>query len=83
MLGLGQPSGSSSYKRLDNCKTKTMIKSTTIMRLHQRLEPQLYEQRLQELRRERNAEIKQAERLSAILAKKVGMVKECVPDRAA
>lgn len=53
------------------------------MRLHQRLEPQLYEQRLQELRRERNAEIKQAERLSAILAKKVDMVKECVPDRAA
>lgn len=72
-------------KRRDNCKTKTMIKSTTIMRLHQRLGPQLYEQRLQELRRERNAEIKQAERLSAILAKKVGMVKECVrvPGRAA
>jgi hypothetical protein len=60
-----------------------MIKSTVIMRLHLRLEPQLYEQRLQELRRERNAETKQAERLSAILTKKVGTVKECVPDRAA
>jgi hypothetical protein len=40
------------------------------MRLNERSEPQNYEQRLQEIRKERKAETKQVERLSAILAKK-------------
>jgi hypothetical protein len=43
---------------------------TPLMRLHDRLEPHNYEQRLQQLRRERTAETKQVERLFAILVKK-------------
>jgi hypothetical protein len=39
------------------------------MKLRDRLEPQRYEQRLQETRWERKAETKQVERLSAILVK--------------
>jgi hypothetical protein len=45
------------------------------MRLHDRFEPQGYGQRSQEIRRERKAETKQAERLSAILAKKASSPK--------
>jgi len=41
------------------------------MRLHDKLEPQRCEQRIQHARWERNAETKQMERLSAILIKKV------------
>jgi hypothetical protein len=44
------------------------------MKLRYRLEPQNYEQRLQEIRKERNAETKQVERLSAILVKKATYV---------
>jgi len=40
------------------------------MRLRDRLEPQRYERRLQEIRWERRTEMKQVERLSAVLAKK-------------
>lgn len=40
------------------------------MKLRGRLEPQNYEQRLQLLRWEREAEKKQVERLSAVLVKK-------------
>lgn len=40
------------------------------MKLRDRLERQHYEQRLQESRKERRAETKQVERLSAILVKK-------------
>ncbi len=45
------------------------------MRLRDRLERQHYEQKLQETRWERKAEIKQVERLSAILVKKAGSAK--------
>jgi hypothetical protein len=45
------------------------------MRLHDRLESQCYEQKLQETRTERTAETKQVERLSAILAKKASSTK--------
>jgi hypothetical protein len=45
------------------------------MRLNERLEPQRYEQRLQEIRKERKAEMGQVERLSALLAKKVSSAK--------
>jgi hypothetical protein len=45
------------------------------MKLHDRLEPQNYEQRLQHLRLERAAEMKQVERLSAILVKKASSAK--------
>jgi hypothetical protein len=41
------------------------------MRLHGRLEPRRYEPRAQERTAERKAETKQAERLSAVVAKKV------------
>ena len=41
------------------------------MRLHDRLEPQRYEQRIQHARWERTAETKRVERLSAILVKKM------------
>ena len=41
------------------------------MKLRDRLEPQRYEQRIQLARWERKAETKQAERLSAILVKKM------------
>ena len=40
------------------------------MKLRDRLEPQNYEQRLQQLRWERTTETKQVERLSAILVKR-------------
>jgi hypothetical protein len=40
------------------------------MKLRDRLKPQHYEQRLQEIRKEPKAETKQVERLSAILVKK-------------
>ena len=54
------------------------------MRLNERLEPQRYEQRLQEIRWERKAETKQVERLSAILVKKASSAKDKgIPDRAA
>jgi hypothetical protein len=53
------------------------------MRLNTRLAPQGYEQKLQEIRKERMAEAKQAERLSAILAKKVGSKIQGRSDRAA
>ncbi len=42
------------------------------MRLRDRLEPQRYEQRIQYVRWEREAETKQVERLSGILVKKMG-----------
>jgi hypothetical protein len=45
------------------------------MRLNERLEPQRYEQRLQEIRKERKAEMRKVERLSALLAKKVSSAK--------
>jgi hypothetical protein len=45
------------------------------MRLHVSFEPERHEQRSQEIRKERNAETKQAERLSAILAKKARSAK--------
>jgi hypothetical protein len=45
------------------------------MRLHDRFESRQYEQRLLEIRLERTAETKQAERLSAILAKNAGFAK--------
>ncbi len=45
------------------------------MRLHDRFEPQRYEQKSQEIRKERQIETKQAERLSAILAKKANSAK--------
>ena len=45
------------------------------MKLRGRLEPQNYEQRLQEIRKERKAEKKQVERLSAILVKKASSAK--------
>jgi lipase chaperone LimK len=41
-----------------------------IMRLRHKLEPSTHETRVQELSRERNAEKRQAERLTALLAKK-------------
>jgi hypothetical protein len=56
------------------------------MRLYDRFESRRYEQRLQELRQERSAETKQAERLSAILAKKVSSATakpNALPDRVA
>jgi hypothetical protein len=54
------------------------------MKLRDRLEPQRYEQRLQETRWERKAETKQVERLSEILAKKASSAKaKGIPDRAA
>jgi hypothetical protein len=54
------------------------------MKLRDRLEPQRYEQRLQETRRERKAETKQVERLSAILVKKGSSAKaKGIPDKAA
>lgn len=45
------------------------------MRLRDKWQPQGYEQSLQEVRLERKAETKRVERLSAILAKKVGSAK--------
>jgi hypothetical protein len=45
------------------------------MKLRDKCQPQRYEQILQEVRWERRFETKQAERLSAILAKKVGFPK--------
>lgn len=45
------------------------------MKLRDKWEPQRYEETLQEVRSERRTETKQAERLSAILAKKVGSLK--------
>jgi hypothetical protein len=42
------------------------------MKLRDKWDPQRYEQSLQEVRWERRTETKQIERLSAILAKKVG-----------
>ncbi len=54
------------------------------MRLNERLEPQNCEQRLQELRKERKAEKKQVERLSAVLAKKSDSAKVAgLPERVA
>lgn len=54
------------------------------MRLLDRFEPRSYEQRLQDSRRERDAENKQVERLSAILVKKTSSAKaKGFPDRAA
>ena len=54
------------------------------MRLHYRLGPQRYEQTSHEIRKERQAEMKQAERLSAILAKKAISAKAAgLTDRAA
>jgi hypothetical protein len=56
------------------------------MSLHHRFESRRQEQRLQERRRERSTETKQAERMSAILAKKVGpaaIKPEALPDRVA
>ena len=44
------------------------------MKLRDRLEPQNYEQRLQLIRWEREAEKKQVERLSAVLAKKANSI---------
>jgi len=43
------------------------------MKLSDRLEPQNYERRPQEIRKERKAETKQVERLSAILVKKASL----------
>jgi hypothetical protein len=54
------------------------------MKLRGRLEPQNYEQRLQEIRKERKAEKKQVERLSAILVKKAkSATAERIPHRVA
>ena len=54
------------------------------MKLRDRLEPLNYEQRLQDTRSERKAETKQAERLSAILVKKVTSVEvKSLPGRVA
>jgi hypothetical protein len=54
------------------------------MKLRDRLEPQNYEQRLQETRKEREAETKQVERLSAILVNKASFAKaKGLPDRVA
>jgi|HubBroStandDraft_4_1064222.scaffolds.fasta_scaffold06295_3 hypothetical protein len=53
------------------------------MRLRDRLEPQNYEQRSQQIRSERKIETKRVERLSAILSKKASSAKTGLPDRAA
>jgi hypothetical protein len=54
------------------------------MKLRDRLEPQRYEQRLQETRWEQKAETKQVERLSAIPVKKASSDKtKGIPDKAA
>ncbi|MFZ0588249.1 MAG: hypothetical protein WAM48_17970 [Candidatus Sulfotelmatobacter sp.] len=54
------------------------------MKVRDRSESRHYEQRLQEIRKERNAETRQAERLSAMLAKKGCSGKaEKPPERAA
>jgi hypothetical protein len=45
------------------------------MKLRDKWDPQRYERSLQEVRWERRAETKRVERLSAILAKKVGSTK--------
>jgi hypothetical protein len=45
------------------------------MKLRDRRESKHYEQRLQEIRKERNAETKQVERLSALLVKKASSAK--------
>jgi hypothetical protein len=45
------------------------------MRLHDKVAPKRYEQILQEIRYERQAETKRIERLSTILAKKVDSAK--------
>lgn len=45
------------------------------MKLRDKWKPQSYQQSLQEVRWERRTETKQIERLSAILAKKVGSTK--------
>ena len=45
------------------------------MKLRDKWKPQSYQQSLQEVRCERRTETKQIERLSAILAKKVGSTK--------
>lgn len=53
------------------------------MKLRDRFQPERYERKLQELRRERKAENIQVERLSAILAKKSAAKAAAPPDRAA
>jgi len=54
------------------------------MKLRDRLEPQRYEQRLQEIRWERESEKRQVERLCAVLAKKERSAKnESIPARVA
>jgi hypothetical protein len=54
------------------------------MRLRDRVESQRYEQGLQEIRRERKAETKQLERLTAILAKRASPAKaEIFPSKVA
>jgi hypothetical protein len=57
-----------------NCFALTRTEESP-MRLHVSFEPERHEQRSQEIRKERNAETKQAERLSAILAKKARSAK--------
>jgi hypothetical protein len=52
-----------------------------LMRVQHRLE--FYEERLKEFRKERQAEIKQIERLSATLAKKRLVNHKEIPERAA
>ena len=87
--------GPVSYTHLDVYKRQLHSRSQAVldfpapkdhlpMRLNERLEPQRYEQRLQEIRKERKAETKQVERLSAILAKKSSSAKAAgLPERAA
>jgi hypothetical protein len=53
------------------------------MKLRDKSKPQRYEQRLQELRWERKIEAKQAQRLFAVLAKKVGSTNSTAAVRAA
>jgi len=50
------------------------------MKLRDKWDPQRYEQSLQEVRWERRAETKRVERLSAILARKVGSAKSTEAD---
>jgi hypothetical protein len=54
------------------------------MKLHDRFETRSYEQRSKEIRKERQAEMKQVERLSAKLAKRAASAKATeLTDRAA
>jgi hypothetical protein len=63
---------------------KAVIESTAIMKLREKLRPEMYEKKLQELRRERHDEAKRVKLLVAILAKKVGSeTSKNLPDRAA